>query len=66
MIVINYTGDRIHFGLAVEKAKQEGLKVYFMKVLVKPKHVDVVLNCFTICDFKFLIQMFCFYLSSVG
>ena len=42
VIVINYTGDRIHFGLAVEKAKQEGLKVYFIKVLVKPKHVDVV------------------------
>ena len=27
VIVINYTGDRIHFGLAVEKAKSEGLKV---------------------------------------
>ena len=25
--MINYTGDRINFGLAVEKAKHEGLKV---------------------------------------
>lgn len=27
VLVINYTGDRINFGLAVEKAKHEGLKV---------------------------------------
>jgi dihydroxyacetone kinase len=27
VIVINYTGDRINFGLAVEKARREGLKV---------------------------------------
>ena len=25
--MINYTGDRINFGLAVEKARREGLKV---------------------------------------
>lgn len=28
VLVINYTGDRINFGLAVEKARTEGLKVY--------------------------------------
>jgi hypothetical protein len=27
VLVINYTGDRINFGLAVEKARREGLKV---------------------------------------
>ena len=27
MLVINYTGDRIHFGLATERAREEGLKV---------------------------------------
>ena len=27
MLVINYTGDRIHFGLAVERARREGIKV---------------------------------------
>jgi len=27
VLVINYTGDRINFGLAVEKARHEGLKV---------------------------------------
>lgn len=27
VIVINYTGDRINFGLAVEKARHEGMKV---------------------------------------
>ena len=27
IIVINYTGDRINFGLAVEKARHEGMKV---------------------------------------
>jgi hypothetical protein len=27
VLVINYTGDRINFGLAVEKALREGLKV---------------------------------------
>ena len=27
VLVINYTGDRIHFGLAVERARKEGIKV---------------------------------------
>jgi len=27
VLVINYTGDRIHFGLAVERARREGIKV---------------------------------------
>ena len=27
VLVINYTGDRIHFGLATERAREEGLKV---------------------------------------
>jgi len=27
VIVFNYTGDRINFGIAVEKAKREGMKV---------------------------------------
>ena len=27
VLVINYTGDRIHFGLATERARREGIKV---------------------------------------
>ena len=27
VLVINYTGDRIHFGLATERARKEGIKV---------------------------------------
>lgn len=27
VLVINYTGDRIHFGLATERARREGVKV---------------------------------------
>merc|ERR1712142_605013 len=27
VLVINYTGDRIHFGLAVERARSEGIQV---------------------------------------
>merc|ERR1711892_1429834 len=27
VLVINYTGDRIHFGLAVKRARREGIKV---------------------------------------
>merc|ERR1719412_3035518 len=27
VLVINYTGDRIHFGLATERAREEGIKV---------------------------------------
>ena len=62
MIVINNTGDRIHFGLAVEKANQEGLKVYFMKDLVNPKHVLDLVILFKIWDFNVLFV----YLSGVG
>lgn len=29
VLVMNYTGDRINFGLAVERAKAEGFKVSF-------------------------------------
>eukprot|EP00798_Chlamydomonas_sp_ICE-L_P005044 gene5044-34833_t len=32
IIVLNYTGDRLHFGLAVEQAKAEGLDVEMMFV----------------------------------
>lgn len=28
VIIKNYTGDRLNFGLAVEEARSEGLKVY--------------------------------------
>ena len=34
MVVFNYTGDRLNFGLAKEQAIQEGLKVWFMGRLV--------------------------------
>lgn len=27
VIITNYTGDRLNFGLAIERARQEGLKV---------------------------------------
>ena len=27
MIVTNYTGDRLNFGIAVERAKAEGMKI---------------------------------------
>ena len=27
LIVINYTGDRLNFGLAVERARSEGIRV---------------------------------------
>uniref|UniRef100_A0A7S3VUH4 Dihydroxyacetone kinase n=1 Tax=Dunaliella tertiolecta TaxID=3047 RepID=A0A7S3VUH4_DUNTE len=32
LIVMNYTGDRLHFGLAAEQAKAEGLKVEMVTV----------------------------------
>ena len=33
MIVTNYTGDRLTFGIALERAKTEGIKVSGMQVL---------------------------------
>ena len=33
VLVINYTGDRIHFGLATERARKEGIKVGIVDVL---------------------------------
>jgi dihydroxyacetone kinase len=32
VIVMNYTGDRINFGMAIEKAKAEGINVRMVKV----------------------------------
>ena len=34
VITFNYTGDRINFGLAVEKARQEQLKVGFQNCVL--------------------------------
>ena len=32
VLVINYTGDRIHFGLATERARREGIKVHYLPI----------------------------------
>ena len=36
VFIANYTGDCLNFGLAVEWAKSEGLKVIFLKNLCFP------------------------------
>ena len=36
VLVINYTGDRIHFGLATERARREGIKVLKFSPLTFP------------------------------
>jgi len=34
LLLINYTGDRLNFGLAAERARNEGIKVkYFLNIL---------------------------------
>ena len=52
VLVINYTGDRIHFGLATERAREEGLKVG--PALVASLH-GVMLS--SSCTFSWFLSM---------
>jgi len=52
VLVINYTGDRINFGLAVEKARSEGLKVYlefFTASILKLLKIFLIYFNSTVC-----------------
>ena len=49
VLVINYTGDRIHFGLATERAREEGLKVGLALVAFSAwSHAVVILYVFVV------------------
>ena len=50
VLVINYTGDRIHFGLAVERARREGIKVGASSL---PISNNKDFQCFCLHDFSF-------------
>ena len=49
VLVINYTGDRIHFGLATERAREEGLKVGLALVAFSAwRHAIVIFDVFVV------------------
>jgi hypothetical protein len=52
VLVINYTGDRIHFGLATERARREGIKVQHGFLSNK---YDFLLRTNTICQVDMLV-----------
>jgi Dak1 domain len=49
LIVKNYTGDRLHFGIAAEQAKAEGYQVLLGSAQHSIQHGASALNCPSCC-----------------